>query len=200
MAKVIHYYAHPAHRFSGANRAMWEAARRLDGIAHVDLYADYPRYNIDVDREQKRLLEHEIIVLQFPLFWYSAPALVKEWIDLTLERGFAYGEGGDKLNGKWLMLAVTTAGPEDAYSPNGYQHYPLRTFLTPFEQTARLAGMRFAAPYVLHDALRTNPAAHADGFSRLLIALRDDAYDLNHADASGIVTYDTLPVPQEAWA
>ena len=139
-------------------------------------------------------------MLQFPLFWYSAPALVKEWIDLTFERGFAYGEGGDKLNGKWLMLAVTTAGPEGAYSPNGYQHFPLRTFLTPIEQTARLTGMRFAAPYVLHDALRTDSTAHADGFSRLLIALRDDTYDLDHAEATEIITYDTLPIPQEAWA
>ena len=199
MASVIHYYAHPAHKFSGANRAMWEATRRLDGIEHIDLYANYPRYNIDVDQEQKRLLDHDVIVLQFPLFWYSAPALVKEWIDLSFERGFAYGEGGDQLKGKWLMLAVTAAGPEYAYSPHGYQHYPLRTFLTPFEQTARLSGMRFATPYVLHDALRTDPAVHAEGFSRLLIALRDDTYDLDYVGANGIVTQDTLPIPQEAW-
>ena len=199
MARVIHYYAHPAHKFSGANRAMWEAAQRVGGITHVDLYADYPRYNVRIDREQERLLEHEVIVLQFPLFWYSAPALVKEWIDLTFERGFAYGDGGDKLDGKWLMLAVTAAGAETAYSPEGYQHHSLRTFLTPFEQTARLSGMRFAAPYVMYDALRSDTAEHVAGFARLLGALRDDTCDLGRAERADILTHDTLPIRQEAW-
>lgn len=199
MARVIHYYAHPAHKFSGANRAMWEAALRVGGISNVDLYADYPRYDIRIDAEQERLLEHDVIVLQFPLFWYSAPALVKEWIDLTFERGFAYGDGGDKLDGKWLMLAITTAGAEAAYSPQGYQHYPLRTFLTPFEQTARLSGMRFAAPYVMYDALRVDAAEHVAGFARLLGALRDDTYDLALAETEAIVTHETLPIRQEAW-
>ncbi len=198
MARLIHYYAHPGHRFSRANRAMAAAATPLEGITRVDLYAEYPRFDIDIDREQARLLAHDVIVLQFPLFWYSAPALVKEWIDLVLEHGFAYGEGGDELSGKSLMLAVTAAGPEAAYAPQGYQHFPLRTFLTPFEQTARLSKMRFLAPYVLHSSLKTDPAAHARGFATLLNALRDDRYDLERAERAEIVTHDTLPVTQEA--
>ena len=45
------------------------AANGVDGVTHVDLYAEYPRHDIDIDREQTRLLEHQVIVLQFPLFW-----------------------------------------------------------------------------------------------------------------------------------
>jgi len=194
MAKVIHYYAHPGHRFSHTNRAMIDATRALDRITRVDLYAEYPRHDIDIDREQARLLAHDVIVLQFPMFWYSSPSLVKEWIDLTFESGFAYGDQGDKLAGKWLMLAITTAGSQDAYAPSGYQHYPLRTFLTPFEQTARLSQMRFAAPYVRHSALRTDPALHAAGFAALLAALRDDRFDLQRAEAAQIITHENLPL------
>jgi glutathione-regulated potassium-efflux system ancillary protein KefG len=198
MAKVIHYYAHPGQRFSLANRAMLRAARSVEGITQVDLYEEYPRHDINIDREQARLLDHQVIVFQFPLFWYSSPSLVKEWIDLVLEHGFAYGEEGDKLAGKSLMLAVTAAGPEAAYSPEGYQHFPLRTFLTPFEQTARLSKMRFLAPYVLHASLKSDPAQHADGFATLLGALRDELYDLDRAVQAEIVTHSTLPLIKES--
>ncbi len=182
MAKVIHYYAHPGHRFSHANKAMWDASLSVNDVEHVDLYAEYPRHNVNIDREQQRLLDHDVIVMQFPIFWYSSPSLLKEWIDLTLEHGFAYGKDGDKLAGKWLMLAVTAAGPEEAYSEGGYQHFPLRTFLTPFEQTARLSKMRFAAPYVFHDALKADPSDHAAGFRTLLEGLRDDRIDLEKTE------------------
>ena len=154
-----------------------------------------PEPEVDVlAKYTERLLAHDTIVLQFPLFWYSCPALVKEWLDLVWEHGFAYGQGGDKLKGKVLLLAVTTGGPQEAYSTEGYQHYELRTFLTPFEQAARLAQMRFLAPYVLHGALRADPQAHALGFLRLMTALRDDRLDLMAAQTADILTHDTLPL------
>ncbi len=128
MSKLILYYAHPGQRFSNVNKAMWAAAQSVEGITRVDLYAEYPRFDINVDREQSRLLDHEVIVFQFPLFWYSTPSLVKEWQDLVLEHGFAYGTGGTELAGKTLMLAITAAGPEDAYTPKGYQHEVLPLF------------------------------------------------------------------------
>ena len=194
MARLLHYAAHPSPSSSTANRAMLARLRGLDGITSLDLYAESPRYDIDIEDEQERLLAHDTIVLQFPLFWYSCPALVKEWLDLVWEHGFAYGQGGDKLKGKVLLLAVTTGGPQEAYSTEGYQHYELRTFLTPFEQAARLAQMRFLAPYVLHGALRADPQAHALGFLRLMTALRDDRLDLMAAQTADILTHDTLPL------
>ncbi len=197
MVKLIHYYAHPGQRFSQANRAMWDQAQTVSDITRVDLYAEYPRHNIDINKEQQRLLDHDVIVLQFPVFWYSAPSLVKEWIDLTFEHGFAYGKKGDKLRGKWLMLAVTAAGSPAAYSAEGYQRHPLRAFLLPFEQTARLSQMRFAAPYALYDALKADPAAHARGFAQLLSALRDGRYDLTAPGHDGIITHDALPLRKE---
>lgn len=202
MSKLIVYMAHPAQQHSRANAAMAERARKVADITFVDLYAEYPRFDIDIDAEQARLLAHDVILFQFPMFWYSTPSIVKEWLDLVLEHGFAYGAGGDKLAGKTMMLAVTAAGPADAYTTDGYQHFPMRTFLTPLEQTAHLCKMKFSPPYVLYASLRApedgriNP--HADGYRALLEAVRDDTYDFAAASERDIIDFNTLPIRIEA--
>ena len=198
MASLIVYYAHPGHKYSHVNKHMARAAREVEGITFVDLYRDYPRFDIDVVIEQQRLLDHDVILFEFPMFWYSTPSIVKEWEDLVLEHGFAYGTDGDKLADKHMLLAVTAAGPEDAYTQDGYQHYPIRTFLTPLEQTARLCKMHFTAPYVLYSSL-TAPARglvepHVEGYTRLLEAIRDDRYDFEAASRMDVVAFDSIPI------
>lgn len=201
MAKLLIYYAHPGHRYSQVNAAMAKIAASIDDITFVDLYASYPRHKINIDDEQERLRAHDVIMFQCPLFWYSTPSIIKEWQDLVLEHGFAYGAGGDKLAGKVFMFALTAAGPEDAYTDHGYQNFPLRTFLTPLEQTARLCDMRFPAPYVLHGSLAAPTSGeaerHIDGYRRLIEAIRDDRYDFAEAEAMTIATYDRLPILEE---
>lgn len=198
MARVLVYYAHPGHKHSHVNRVMARAARSVDGITFVDLYAEYPRFGIDADREQQRLLDHDVFVFQFPMFWYSTPSLIKEWEDIVLEHGFAYGTGGDKLEGKQMLLAITAAGPAEAYAVEGYQHYPIRTFLTPLEQTARLCNMSFAPPYVLYGSLIAPTVGavdpHVKGYVRLIEALRDDRYDFDAAGEDGTVDSQSLPI------
>lgn len=130
-----------------------EASSRRD--VHVaDLYDRYPDYQIDVAREQSMLLAHDVIGLQFPMFWYSMPALLKEWFDLVWLHGFAYGGGAPKLAGKTLFCAVTTGGDADSYHPVGRNAYPVEDFLRPVERTAALCGMHWARPHILHDAPR----------------------------------------------
>ncbi len=197
MARLLLYYAHPGHRYSHVNAEMLAAARRVEGITVVDLYAEYPRHDIDIDREQKRLLDHDIVVFQFPLFWYSTPSLIKEWQDLVLEHGFAYGKDGTALEGKKMQLVVTAAGPAEAYAPDGYQNHHLRTFLRPLEQTAALCKMEFLVPYVLYASLRApredRVAPHVAGYRRLLEGLRDDWFRGLLAAADDVMTLDTLP-------
>src|SRR6187455_1899648 len=98
--RVLILFAHPALHRSRVNRVLVEAVRSLEGVTFHDLYEVYPDLLLDVDREQALLREHDVVVWQHPFFWYSAPALVKEWQDLVLELGFAYGEGGTALRGK----------------------------------------------------------------------------------------------------
>ena len=170
---------------------------RIDAIR----IGDHPPDDVNVIIEQQRLLDHDVILFQFPMFWYSTPSLIKEWQDLVLEHGFAYGSDGDKLAGKHMMLAVTAAGPEEAYTPGGYQHYKIRTFLTPLEQTARLCKMRFPAPYVLYSSLKAPGAGlvepHVNGYRDLLEAIRDDRYDFAAAGKLDVIGFDSLPIRKE---
>ena len=96
------------------------------------------------------------------------------------------------------MQALSAAGPDDAYTPEGYQHYPLRTFLTPMEQTARLSKMHYAPPYTLYGALRAPDGSelerHVDGYVRLLTALRDDTFDHEASREIDVMHHDNLPI------
>lgn len=85
----------------------------------------------DVKAEQNKLLWADALILQFPLWWYSMPAILKGWVDRVYAYGFAYGVGehsdkhwGDrfgegKFAGKRAMLIVTAGGWEEHYSPRG---------------------------------------------------------------------------------
>ena len=96
--KVLVLYAHPSQRRSEVNQPLFKACQAVEGVTAVDLYYEYPTYNINIDREQQRLLDHDVIVFQFPLYWYSTPSILKEWQDLVLEYGFAYGHDGTALH------------------------------------------------------------------------------------------------------
>lgn len=132
--RLLLYFAHPSQRQSEINRPMFALAKQRDDLTCVDLYAEYPTFDIDIAREQQRLRDHDIIIFQFPLYWYSAPAILKEWQDLVLEYGFAYGHQGTALHGKSMLCAITAGGKEAAYQTDGYNHYPIRELLRPFEQ------------------------------------------------------------------
>lgn len=178
---VLVLLVHPALRPGSINAAMANAARKLSGVTVVDLYADYPRFDIDVAREQQRLLEHDVVVIQFPIFWYATPALLKQWLDVVLEYGFAYGAGASGLRGKQVALAVTAGGRPRDYSPDGANAYRLEDFLLPLKRTAALCGMIALPPFMLQEATHIeseSAQAHIQAYPALLKALRDETLDL----------------------
>ena len=103
LTPILVLFAHPAFERSRVHRRLVDAVAELPGITFHDLYEAYPDFDVDVRREQKLLLEHDLVVLQHPFFWYSTPPLVKQWEDLVLEHGWAYGTGGNALHGKRLL-------------------------------------------------------------------------------------------------
>jgi len=157
--KVLILFAHPAYHRSRANKALAEAVRDLEGVTFHDLYEFYPDLLIDVHAEQDLLRTHDAIVAQHPFYWYSAPALIKEWLDLVLTHGWAYGEQGRALEGKLWMNAVTAGGRQHSYEPEGYNKFSVEELLRPFEATANLCRMRYQQPFVLHAShLNSNDA------------------------------------------
>ena len=90
--KVLYLVFHPDLTSSKVNRE-WKTQIDESGVVNVsrDMYSEYPDFNIDVEKEQKLLLEHDRIVIQFPFYWYSCTPLLKKWLDVVLTYNFAYG-------------------------------------------------------------------------------------------------------------
>ncbi|MCP2098910.1 MULTISPECIES: NAD(P)H-dependent oxidoreductase [Actinosynnema] len=74
----------------------------------------------DVRREHERVERADNLVLVFPVYWWSFPALLKGWIDRVFTNGWAYGEGGTALAGHQVHLVALAGGDSDMYDRHGY--------------------------------------------------------------------------------
>lgn len=174
--KILVLTAHPRQQASVVQRAMLKAIHDLEDVTVHDLYAAYPDLLIDVKREQALLLDHDVIVLQHPFYWYSSPAIIKEWQDLVLENGWAYGAGGTMLNGKCLMNAISTGGSHEAYREGGRNRFAIEDLLRPFDQTAYLCGMAYLQPFVIYSGRHMDEgqlSGHAEKYRDIITGLRD---------------------------
>lgn len=201
MAEILVIAAHPALQHSRVTRALMAAlANQAPGAAGArievrDLYALYPDYFIDVAAEQHELAHARLVVWLQPIHWYSMPPLLKLWLDEVFAFGWAYGPGGTALRGKDLWLVASTGGDETSYHPAGHNRYFFDAYLTPYEQTARLTGMRWLPPLVMHGAHRVADetlAAHAALFIERLNAWP------NWRELEGIEADADCDVPPEA--
>ncbi len=154
MNKLLLLLAHPALHKSRIHSKLIKTAELIEGVTVHDLYDRYPDFHINIKYEQQLLLAHDLLIWQFPLFWYNCPSLMKEWMDLVLEYNFAYGRRGMLLSGKKLLIVVSTGGRLDVYNDPGKNHFTVRQLLLPFQQSALLCGMEFLPPFVIYGAHR----------------------------------------------
>ncbi|WP_260262133.1 NAD(P)H-dependent oxidoreductase [Vibrio intestinalis] len=151
MSKTLVISGHPNLAESYTNTVIIDSLQaELDDVSVRCLDVLYPDYNIDVEAEQAALIEADVIVLQFPFYWYSVPALMKKWIDDVMSFNFAYGPEGDKLKGKDFFLSFTIGGPAESYDPLGYNHFTVEQLVFPLQQTAYLAGVNYHKPVYSH--------------------------------------------------
>lgn len=150
MTKILILFAHPLYEKSRIHKALKKAIPETSDITFRDLYELYPDFNINIKQEQQLLTDHDIIIWQHPVYWYSVPPLLKQWIDMVLEFGWAYGPGGDKLKGKYVMNVVSAGGQRTVYNPEGRNRFTVRQFFAPLDQTVMLCNMKYLAPFVVH--------------------------------------------------
>lgn len=177
--KILVLFAHPVYHKSRINQQLLQSVSDLEGVTINNLYDRYPDFYIDVQREQHLLLSHDIIIWHHPFYWYSAPAIIKEWIDLVLEHDFAYGKKGTALKGKYIFNAITSGGSRDTYSKEGNNHFTIRQLLAPFEQTAWLCKMTYLPPFVIHGTHLLKNEVICDcaaSYRQILISLRDGIF------------------------
>lgn len=153
MTKVLLNFIHPALEKSRINQRLLKCAHDLDSVRVNDLYQLYPDFQINAEAEKAKMEAHDSIVFQFPLYWYSSPALLKEWFDITLQYGWAYGRHANALVGKKTRFAVSTGAPGDTYTKEGHNGYTMEEFLRPMLNTCQLCGMSIGDPFYVHSAL-----------------------------------------------
>jgi glutathione-regulated potassium-efflux system ancillary protein KefG len=188
MPRILILFAHPRLERSRANKALLTGIPKHSNITFRDLYELYPDLNVDIAAEQRALTAHDIVVLHHPLYWYSVPPLLKQYIDLVYAFGWAYGPEGTSLRGKVQFHVCTTGGAQGAYSPEGFHGHTLQEFLLPLKRTATLCGMSWLPPFALHGTNRSTDEALSDAARRY--------YQLLLALAEGRVQPEELADPQ----
>uniref|UniRef100_A0A8B9KWU7 NAD(P)H dehydrogenase, quinone 1 n=1 Tax=Astyanax mexicanus TaxID=7994 RepID=A0A8B9KWU7_ASTMX len=110
------------------------------------------RLSDDIKEEHNKLLEADLVIFQFPMYWFSVPGIMKGWIDRVLTQGFAFSLQNMYDNGifkdKKALLSFTTGGPESMYLPDGINGdinimlYPLQSGVLHF------CGFQVLAPQI----------------------------------------------------
>ncbi len=150
-----------------------DTAARFDPVLDSLRAFETGTQTADIAGEQKKLLWADAVILQFPLWWYSMPAILKGWVERIYAYGFAYGLGehsdthwGDRFGegamaGKRAMLVVTTGGWASHYAPRGING-SMDDLLFPIQHgILYYPGFDVMPPYVVHRTNKIDDAAYA---------------------------------------
>jgi glutathione-regulated potassium-efflux system ancillary protein KefG len=152
--KILVNVFHPNLKDSKINKAMMSALNGQKNITVRDVYKEYGSLKftdtIPLEKEKKLLKEHDRIVFQHPIYWYSCPPLMKKWIEDILLDDWAWGKNGTDLKGKEWVHAVSCAGDLNSYRPGDFNGFSLGEYLRPFQQTSVLCGMKFCPTFAIH--------------------------------------------------
>ncbi len=194
MKKILINFAHPAKAHSSINKTLRAAVENVEGITLNDLYANYPDFMIDIKHEQMLCETHDIIIFQHPFYWYSTPSIMKEWLDLVLEHGWAYGSEGKALSGKFFFQALSAGGDESLYAREGANKFTITELTSPYQATANLCNMLWLPPFTITGVHRGLPKEqlqrYAKDYRRTLIALRDSKFDLERVKSMEYMNSD----------
>ena len=185
MKNILVLFAHPRYEQSRTNRKLIEGIKGMEGVTIHDLYERYPDFNIDIFIEKDLLNHHDVVIWHHPFYWYSCPPLMKQWIDMVLEFGWAYGPDGNALVGKKALNVLTVGGTREVYCSEGRNHYTIKEFLRPFEQTARLCGMEYLPPFAVmgtHKLTMDEVSTHVDQYQQLIKSLQESELDVPEGD------------------
>ena len=185
MKTILIQFAHPALARSKINAVLKAAVENLNHVTINDLYSAYPDFLIDIEKEKQLCENHDIIIFQHPFYWYSTPAIMKEWLDLVLEHGWAYGKQAKALQGKYFLQAITAGGDDSTYQKDGYNEFTIGELTSPYRATAKLCKMNWLPPFAVLGIHRGIPdekvEEHAEEYRRTVVALRDETLNIEKA-------------------
>ncbi|MGF1727371.1 NAD(P)H-dependent oxidoreductase [Photobacterium nomapromontoriensis] len=123
----------------------------------------------DIRAEQQRLLDADVIVVQFPLYWSTYPAVLKKWVDEVFSYGFAFGPDGSKLKDKPLLFSVTAGATQASYSTSGFNFLPFEHYQVAYEHPFRAAEINILDTIITFE-MNATPEEGGDKANTLVLA------------------------------
>jgi NAD(P)H dehydrogenase (quinone) len=122
-------------------------------------------FAVEVEAEIAKIESADLMIWQFPLWWFGLPAILKGWVDRVFAMGRTYGNGRiydtGKFRGKKALLSLTTGGPKAAYLADGFNG-DLDAILRPIQRgMLEFTGFSVLAPQVIYGPVRANDAQRA---------------------------------------
>lgn len=149
--KTLVVIAHPDMKGSTVHKHWVKELKKYpERFTIHELYATYPDGKIDVLKEQHLIETHGALVLQFPVYWFNCPPLLKEWLDKVFTYGWAYGSTGNKMTNRKVTLAVSTGIDAKGYTREGQVKYTIEETLRPFELTMNYVKANYQSLYVFY--------------------------------------------------
>jgi len=122
---------------------------------------DMKGFSTEIDSEIRKIEECELMIWQFPLWWFGLPAVLKGWVDRVFAMGRTYGGGrvyqSGVFRGKRALLSLTTGGPADAYRQGGFNG-DMTGILRPIHRgILQFVGFDVLAPQIVYGPARLTP-------------------------------------------
>ncbi len=157
--------AHPQFEHSIANKTISDIVSQEELDLEIrNIHQLYPNYQIDVKAEQAALLAHDLVILQYPMYWFNMPAILKIWFDEVFTYQFAYGAQGYKLQGKYLLPSLTIGQPEVNFKEK--DRFLVDDFLQSVKKSAEYAQMNYLSYVALYGISTVSGCSESEVRSR----------------------------------
>ena len=141
MSKTLLVLAHTDYDNSFANKEIvGQLMKLVPNIELVHIDKEYPDLKIDIEKEQAKLVKSDVIIFQFPLYWYNAPSSLRKWIEVVFKHGFSHGSKGKALHGKKLIVSLTTGAPAECFKEG---KDTIENLMHGMELLCKLCGMKY---------------------------------------------------------
>ncbi|ASK79110.1 hypothetical protein CF386_08550 [Paraphotobacterium marinum] len=192
-SKILIIYSHTGYSGEFTNKTIINALKSLDNVTINELDSNPEGLKFDIIKEQEFLIAADVLMFQFPLYWYSTPHSLKKWMDEVLQYGFAYGSEGNKLLNKHFFCSFTTGGPEKSYRAGSFNNYSMSELLKPLQQTANLCKMLYQPYQAFYDAPNLQVGLDKDVKKRLKLHIEHlhellANYNWSYSDAAFITS------------
>ncbi len=147
--KTLVLVSHPEYDNSMTEAFLKQCQSDIENVDWVVLDNIQTEFTFDKEQEQQRLTQYDRILFQFPMYWYSAPALMKKYEDDVFTKNFIAYEQEGALKGKEMGIITTLGDPIKDYQVGGREGFSISELLKPYQAIAQRGQMKFLKPFVI---------------------------------------------------